>query len=594
MSIEDTVRLKIPRQDLEQSHHFALEESAVSDWVAKLPRANLGQTTRLLYEALTELNRVRLLPAKRLSLLDQLREACHHAANSLSKHYLNKPIVLPPQSRKVAELAHALRSQLGTGYAIAATHAAALGDRMGLQKSDAVIGPALHRAMAEYTQNLLQHFQLYQPADKGDWYALHQFYLLAKQHELLAIEITDPAYGDCSIDTAYVRAMLLGCCKPNQLRQEDFALFLEPLTEWSQYCHIDNRVSQQLFAIDPSQDMAPVYSQLYDAAAIENWLGMDTRSMVAQLTQLREQTSDEQLRTDSTHGAVSTDLLAHLIVTWGELSERNFMRSESDDVLEMCVGLSTTHHYVSGEISLEALLDERGAKTFTIQDENPFLKAQTNNLRQRDVWDSPYQTDVSQTSVALESIDFHLRNHEQSAEQMGQKYRRQNVQTINASANGYCIEWPRDVASILKAGEIVGIREKHSFNWSVAVIRWVSQTDGHTQLGIELISPNAAPYGARLVRKTGGDGSYMRVLVLPELPAIKQPMTLLAPRLPFRSGAKVIMNQRGRETSIVLDKKLNPTGAYSQFTFQRLSQTTAKTKASTAEDDNFDSLWELL
>jgi len=87
----------------------------------------------------------------------------------------------------------------------------------------------------------------------------------------------------------------------------------------------------------------------------------------------------------------------------------------------------------------------------------------------------------------------------------------------------------------------------------------------------------------------------MRVLVLPEIPVTKQPVTLLTPRVPFRSGQKVVLNQRAKEIQVQLGNKLNEAGAYNQFEFRRVSGTDTDTDTVTSDDNNptddFDSLW---
>ena len=235
MNTQDTIRLKVPRQQLDQSSFFNTEGSSIDNWVAQLPMANLGQTTRQLYQALSELNQVRLLPAKRMIILEKLRVPIHFVSRSLSKHYINQPIVLPEQPRKVADLAHALHSQLATGYTIVATHTAALGKRAGFSKPENLISKALHRAVTDHTLNMQRQYQLYQPVDDGVWNNLHQFYCLARQHDTLNHVIEDAEYGNCTVEQSYIRALLIGCCKPNQLRQEDFMGIFKPLTQWAGY-----------------------------------------------------------------------------------------------------------------------------------------------------------------------------------------------------------------------------------------------------------------------------------------------------------------------------------------------------------------------
>ena len=604
MSSQDTIRLKVPRQELNQSSFFNTEESAVDDWVRKLPMANIGQTTRLLFKALTELNHVRVLPAKRMVILEKLRIPIHYVCNSLSKHYLNQAIVLPEQPRKVADLTHALHTQLATGYTIVATHTAALGIRLGLNKPKDLLGQSLHRATTEYTLLLQLHFQLYEPIPDNIWHSIHQFHYLAQQNKILKKPVADELYTGCSIESCYLRALLLGCSKPNELRQQDFKALFKPLPSWADYCALDEHASDSLFIVDLRGDKPPIYTELYQAEKTSQCVYLDTLKLAQHLKNLLDSAPGDKLMLGDKDHKISVDLLSHLVLSWGSVSKRTFMRQESTDELELSVGLSSTHHFVSGELSFEALVEERGAKTFSMEPENRFMKMQSNHqYRQKDVWDSPYEANVGQTQVSLESIDYHIRKNETPNTQVAKRYRSKAVNMVNSSAHGYCIEWPQDTETHISAGEIVGIKEANTHNWSIAVIRWVShKTPKQILIGLELISPTAAPYGARIINKTGGEQEYTRALVLPEIAVINQPVTLLTQRVPFKVGSKVILNQRAKEVQVTLTKKINTDGYFCQFEFKRIAKAASMNAESSddadtvsieleANDDNFDSLW---
>ncbi len=599
MTAEDTIRLRIPRQDLDQSSYFGNSLDEVSSWLSTLPMANLGQSTRQIYQAISELNRVRMLPNARLDMLELLRGAVYQVSQGLNKHYLNQPIVLPEQARKIAELAHTLHLQLATGYTIVATHTAALGKRSGQNRPESLIAKAIFRAITEHTLNMRRHFQLYQPVKHNVWSTLHQLYLLAKQHKLMDHSIEDTKCGDGSIQNNYLRALLIGCCQPNQLRQEDFHCLFKLLTGWANLCYLQPVSDATLFAINPEDDKPPVYSELYQADINPLWIGLNTLKLTHRLKELRDTANPAADKIVIQNQSFSRDLLNHLILSWSTVSRRNYMRLENNDTLDLCIGLSSAHHFVSGELSFEALVEKRGAKTYTMQQENPFLKTPPPIRRQKDVWDSPYQSNVGDTKVALESIEFNMRNNEA---RMGNdteksKYTSHDVAIINSSAHGYCVAWPEGVEAQIKTGEIVGIKESHSHNWNIACIRWVShESSQKTQLGLELISPSAAPYGARIIHKKGQPTEFTRVLILPEVTTTKQPVTILTPKVPFRTGMKVILNQRAKEVQIQLGRKVNTSGAYNQFEFSRISTTLSATKEDkpSSEDENlddFDSIW---
>jgi hypothetical protein len=73
------------------------------------------------------------------------------------------------------------------------------------------------------------------------------------------------------------------------------------------------------------------------------------------------------------------------------------------------------------------------------------------------------------------------------------------VRTTNTSPGGYCVEWlePPDGIHI---GDIVCVRETDQAHadWTIAVIRWISQVKhAPTLLGLELLSPRATAYARR-------------------------------------------------------------------------------------------------
>jgi hypothetical protein len=85
-------------------------------------------------------------------------------------------------------------------------------------------------------------------------------------------------------------------------------------------------------------------------------------------------------------------------------------------------------------------------------------------------------------------------------------------------------------------------------------------------------------------------------LLLPEIRAIDIPATLLAPRLPFQEGNKVVINTNGDESRAGLGKRLASTGSFNQFEYRAIEAVAEPDSAPEAADtaapeDDFDSLW---
>lgn len=597
MDKQEITILQVPQQDLEHCSFFKCNAADVDTWISSLPIANLGQTTRQLYKVLGELNRVRLVPHTRMMVLEKLRRTVHYVSKALSKHYLNQSIVLPKIPRRVADLANTLNHLFATGYKIVAVHAAALGG------TDELISNALHRAVTDLTLILQRHYQLYEPISETLWLSLHQYYIMARQHNLLSASIQDNEFGDGTVEESYIKALLLGCSKPNQLRQEDFNNLYQALNDWAKYCQILPAESPSIFVFNPLLDKPPVYSTLYDHSADNGpCLRLDTTLLIEHLNKMRQESTNTSLIIKKDHViTLSRDLLSHLVLSWGSISKRNYMRIEVDETLDLCVGLSATHYFISNKMSLDALIEDNGANIRNTQEENPFLKTQSHAYRQKDVWDSPYETNFGKTRVTLESLDIQARDDKTPTPEETSKYSSNNVPVVNYSSQGYCVKWPENLTAQLKAGEIIGIRDSKTRNWSIADIRWVNhENQGNTRIGLELISPNAAPYGARVIRKKGDPGMYMRVFILPEISVLNRPVTLLTPHVTFAEGQKVTLKQGGKETQVQLGKRLNAQSGYNLFELTKMgraqfkSQQTPDDRADEINDNELDSIWKSL
>lgn len=572
-------RFNAPTQNLAAPSLFAADRSALAGWLESLPRTNLGQTTRSLYQAVVELNRVELTPAQRLPLLETLRTAIHQAADGLRRHYLNQPVALPEQPSKVALLAQQLSEHLATGYLLVALHALTQDRQTGFSHPQQAVATALHRAIAEHSHNLLIDCQLYRDTRPGCWRQLHQLAALAWEQQLERQAVADAHDGDSTIEAAYLRALLLGSANAHQLRQEDLDRAYRHLLVWSRQASLCG-AGEGLFCIDPGSDAGPIYRELCTPGA--GWLGLDTTALAQHLLEQQEQSGGD--------GELSWDLTAHLVHAWSAAGKRAFLRMAVEDEVEVCLGLATSHHFIAGEIDFQLLLSS-GPAQLSMPKENPFLRQRSPATEQRsggrDIWDAAYEPNAGLARMSLENIDFHIREHDK-AKQERDKYRCHGAATVNVSPGGFCLKWPVNNAVQIRTGEIIGIRERSHQAWSVGVVRWVKLQQDGPRLGVELLSPAAAPYGARVVNTSGPQPEYQRVLVLPEIKQINQPATLIAPRLPFRVGQKVSLACRDQETRVQLTRRVSSSAAFSQFEFRRLGG------ASAASQDSFDSLWDNL
>jgi hypothetical protein len=591
----EPIKLRIPRQDLTEFTLFGLTSEQAKRWADNLPRNNAGQLAQQLRGAISDLNRLDMEPELRFEIMEAMRPSSSNALTSLQKFYLNQPVALPEEPRKASRLAQSLLEHVTTSYTITAIQAIQRRQSMSGTNPAKLVCQAVHRAITTSSMKLLVSYQLYQPVELNAWTKLHQLFLLAERQRLAIQIVGDEIGGDGSVRDTYLRAMMMGCCKANQLRQRDLAGIFKGLGSWVQHLQLlpADGSGDGLFLVDFSSDHPPIYGSLYSEDPGSGCRFINTDKLVSYLQNLREETGERAVVFDK-DSAVAPNVLDHVMAAWGVMSKRNFARAPAQEKLWISVGLSNTHYYVSGGSSFEELVAEDTLGGESEDSANPFMNA--GETQEQDVWEQAFRPgDEEEDRIDMEEIEFHIREGAGiDSSETRDRHPVFPVRMANVSPGGYCLEWSASIPSHIKTGDVVSIREVDSNSWSIAVIRWVNQMkDQTTLLGVELLSPRATPYGARVQHKTGDDGDLMRALLLPEIKLVGQPNTLITPRVGFKERQKIILVRGGEESYIQLFKKVSSTASYNQFEFRRIQQleeVAMRDKADVVADE-FESLW---
>ncbi|MBV7563423.1 molecular chaperone [Pseudomonas sp. sia0905] len=566
-------------------------------WIAGLPKANIGETARQLYQALIELNQLLTPSDNRLQLLELLRPEVYFVCQHLERHFLNQAIVLDERPRKIANLCQALQNHLAIGYKLIISRLAAQPNR----ERNALLGTALQRAVHSLNGPLIRTSQLYCPVPEGLWLELHQIYLIARRHELHKVVIRDPLARHTqglSVEQGYIVALLIGCSRCNQMRQSAIARLAEALEAWSPLVNLQaGSQPTSIFAVAPQLDGPPRYTSLFQPSELQGALGIDPTPLVDAIKDHLELLPEERARSRlAVPEGFTIDMLQHAAAAWGDISERTFQRTQGTGSMTLCIGMSALNYYLAnGRVFSEILKQQVDtAASFKPRGGEPDVWANAPDAR-RNEWEN---------GLSFEEIEYPKPADELEAQaDGGEGFPTFQLSIVNHSPGGYCLSWPKEVPTQLQAGEILGIRDNPQQGWSVAVVRWIRQVrGGGTQMGIELIAPHAQSCGLQLVRKAEQNSQYLRALLLPEIAAISRPATLITPRLPFQEGSKVLININGKERRAVLSQKQLSTGSFSQFEYHDLEQkaadhATSVTASGTqrpAGEEDFDSLWKSL
>ena len=581
------IKLKIPRQDLQDFSLFQLNVEAAQAWTRSLPVTNTRSAAQQLHQAIGDLNHVRLAPETRYNIMEVLQPNLHVAFSNLTKRFLNQPLVMPEEPQRMAVLANSLYGVVSTAYSIVAIHA--------IQQHDSIRGvnparlacEAIQRALTFAGRKTLQTFQLFNSIEPHGWLTLHQLYALADSQRLVDLPVADPRSGGETIKATYLQALLLGCCKPNQLSQGDMAALYRGLQEWSMLAVVTRPQSGKgLFLVDIDSDQPPLYSSLFTETLGPRFRYIDTAPLVAHLEKIKLNDGERGISFDL-DTRIPANMLAHLIESLGSMSLRSFNRTNSDAPLSVSVGLSSSHYHVAGERQFEQLLygNDYIPPASERVPTNPFLLPRENG----DMWQQANPEEDSSrdgeaaVDAVVEEIEHEIELDENTRSELlfeedGQlppeiRYPIYNVHLANASPGGYCLEWTTELPGDIRTGDIVSLKEEHSRDWVIAAIRWVSRLENaRTLIGLELLSPRAMPYGARIHQKAGDKSAPMRVLLLPEIKLVGQPHTLITPRVGFRERQKISLISAGEEYSIQLLRQIAATGSFAQFDFRYIKE----------------------
>ncbi|SFT73675.1 hypothetical protein SAMN05216264_103307 [Pseudomonas marincola] len=568
-------------------------------WIAGLPKANIGETARQLYQALAELNQLQTPADNRLQLLELIRPEVYFVCEHLQRHFLNKAIVLEERPRKVANLCQALQNHLAMGYKLIVVDIC----KQPSKELATTFTVALQRAISSLCAPLVRATQLYCPVPERIWLELHLLYQIARSKRLHSTPVPDKLNTNqsSSSEQSYLVALLIGCARCNQLRQSSIAHVAQALESWSHLAHLkDKATPTSLFTVAVDHDSPPRYTSLLTDQALQHTLGLDTHALVDMLKEyLLLEPEQRKVSRLSIPAGMSLETLHHLSAAWGDLSERTFNRLTGQGKLTVCLGMSAVHFFLSGERSFSQCLKAKAVTREAVFNTSSLSK---------DSWSQAYDVDKSpdwENGLQYDEIGYYKEPSTmlEDDETSGETYPSYPLAIINHSPGGYCLTWPGEVPSQLQAGELVGVRDLPELGWSIAVVRWIRQARaGGTQMGIELIAPSAQACGLQLVRTSEQNSEYLRALVLPEMSAISRPASLLTPRLPFQEGSKVRLNINGLEHRAVLLRRKTSTGSFSQFEYRQMDQpppeqgkpVTAGTTHKPSTEEDFDSLWKSL
>ena len=602
------IGLTIPAREKPHKGSFDIRARKLEQWLAALPMANMGETARRVYSALVETNSLDLPYTERTRFLEAMQQPVGYVTNGMRKHFVGVSFPLPEKNRKVAAVTGKIFAEMATAYCIAVedllAHNLIFPDSRQLTL-------LMHRALSMMGRVMLTDYQTYSPCHDGIWRDIYRLFAYARKRRLHHIAINDglrEQVQKSTIEDEFRRILLMALSSPYCLRHGEINKIYLSLEGWVTHtrlqalraggaddgflvCLDDDRPPRHLTPGALPGDTSACYSldtrQLIDVVRDE--IQRADKVITSTLTGIDMQ------RPDMSHA-----LLRRLLMTWTHHPRRVFSRSRRQNNVQLAMGLSAAHQIISGA-GKQPAADAGPDRYFQPAQFDSSAVSKTLPVgKPTDVWDMIYPSSDSSLKVLSPGETLSPAAESEASPSHGPRMEYWNI--VNESAGGYCLESSDKVATGVQVGELVGVRRNgdgHTWKWGIGVVRWMrnSHTDPtqspRITLGIEMLTPDAAAAGVRIAGETRGE--FQRTLMLPELPAIDKPATLVTPPVPYREGSKVTVRILGKQMQVQLTRQVENTGLFAQFQFEVLDAARVESESSqthTKKDEpDFASIW---
>ncbi|HHJ17716.1 MAG TPA: hypothetical protein ENJ80_13570 [Gammaproteobacteria bacterium] len=602
------MQLSVPNRTAPKNGCFDSSPEHVKTWIDALPMANIGATTRLLFEALTDLNHQDIPARQRFKTLELLCKPVRYVTEHMKKHFVGQHLPLTDKSLKIAHLAGEINHALATGYKVLVMEQIA-----GIGRHDRkLLINAIHRAIKQLSAVLLKAYQIYEPYPDSVWLEVHSLYRYAESNRLHKTRVSGDQARERNTSTiadAYKQTLLLALACPYRLRHNEAEEIYQALEEWARFSELRpvSEAQDALFSTNLDSDQPPSYLVLRDANEnCRTCRVLATRKLAEHLRKLLGEKTDSK---SVTSHRVKPDTLRRLMLAWGVMPKRRYSRVRDHSQVVVAMGLSSIHYFVSGEVAFNnaSMTPDCHAGLGAILHDGPHLQdaarfqAKTTHDQEGelpDVWEMDFHLEDETPPTDLETTIARAA----AGMQIDTKHCTQSWKMVNVSAGGYCLLWDNPETTRAQVGELLGIRDESdpdTFHWRLGIIRWLKFTDKRgLDLGVQMLSPGAVGIAARPDKKGRvKNDAYTRGLLLPEIASIQQQATLLLPSPPFRIGDTAIANCHGRDVRVKLTRLVENTGSFAQFQFTSMgevSQPPAKKPAKQPKPKDFDDVWELL
>jgi hypothetical protein len=461
---------------------------------------------------------------------------------------------------------------------------------------------AIYYAMSFLARLLVDTYALYIPEPKQIWLELNQLYLYAEKNQLHDNELS-PINAEhepkpATIINSYRRIVLLALANPYHLMQGETVKMYDKLIDWAPHCRIINlgasRLPEGKLFVDLTMDAPPFYApktpsklrpiegRLLEIKELITLIAQETRSLT--LAKQKDALSHNLAR------RMERDMYFRWAEAWGLRRERLSNRKPMEAPARMICGLTSTHHFISGEKPFkpeESELQIRGRDAHTDPTKSFSLIAEEQTPwafedQQKHILSTVHQPRKSQfdTQHGTHERNLWIKVYANSVQTIDEFSTHENVQfeyhgcnITNINQGGFGIVCPIETQLPARVGDLLGACTDRSTAWAIGMALWMKiGNDQHVSLGIKLLAEDARAVAIKAVQGVGSGSEYYRALLIPDLDPKQHPTTLLTPAAVYDIGTVLKITLENEVLHARLLRQLISTSSFSQYQFELVGQ----------------------
>ncbi|WP_081408699.1 hypothetical protein [Acinetobacter larvae] len=461
------------RSNKPQRSHLSFAASnvdALSQWTARLPYMQLGDSAEMIVLAIYEISALRCSETLRFDLIQVLHPAIENILKVLEQEIFQQRIYQAERREQIIELLSHIRINLSYVYIDIVYRCEQYLQKHGKmffqwqQRKNHKTARVLscYYALQQLSALQLQQQMLYMSPLHHQWLAAHQLYKVAvknNEHLINTNQIQGSKSSLNSVQDCYLHLLLLNIINTSHIRPNEMRVLYHCSQEWIHYLklsHHHNNLSR--YGINLHTDQA-VQFLAKSNEYFKPDLYLSTQLL---LEHINDTIHDKpQQLTEVERQYLSSTLKLHIQHVLGTQIQRQHERFYHPIQLDICFNLYSAHYHLS------------------------------KNQVFGDTLAMPYQHIMQQypkTHPVLAKLPRAYHNLPLEDKQI------YSAQALDFSEKGYRLHWAQPRPSTLASGEMVLTRQQTQHRWKVGIIRWIKQSlqESYT-FGIQIIAESVYP-----------------------------------------------------------------------------------------------------